>query len=123
LGGAVACHIAQARRLRGLVLESTFTSLANVARRLFPVPLPRVELPERYPSSQKIAGKQCPLLLIHGTLDALIPLKEGLDLFQAAPEPKELYLVEGAGHNDVSLVAGPEYSKRIGDWLARSDGP
>ncbi|MHB8780463.1 MAG: alpha/beta hydrolase [Candidatus Geothermincolia bacterium] len=116
LGGGVACELAQARPLRGLVLESTFTSLASIARNLMPLPLP-VELPETYPSLERLARKACPLLLIHGSHDELIPLDEGLRLFEAAPEPKELYVVQGAGHNDVSLVARGAYQQRIKHWL------
>ncbi len=81
-----------------------------------PLPLP-VELPEKYPSLEHLARKSCPMLLIHGSHDELIPLDEGLRLFEAAPEPKELYVVQGAGHNDVSLVARGAYQQRIKNWL------
>lgn len=119
LGGAVACEIAQGRSLRALVLESTFTSLASVARKLFPF-LPRgVSLGESYANLEKIGNARCPVLVIHGDRDELIPVEEGRELFRAAPEPKELYLVHGAGHNDVSLVAGGEYPRRISDFLER----
>ncbi len=122
LGGAVACEVARGRPLRALVLESTFTSLASVARRLFPF-LPRgVPLGESYASLEKMGDVRCPVLVIHGDRDELIPVEEGLELFRAAPEPKELYLVLGAGHNDVSLVAGEEYARRIGTFLESCRG-
>ncbi len=117
LGGAVACEIAQERELAALVLESTFTSLASVARRLFPF-LPRgAALGEEYRSLEKIGRARCPVLVIHGDRDELIPVEEGQELFRAAPEPKELFLVPGAGHNDVSLVAGDGYASRIKGFL------
>jgi len=119
LGGAVACEIARDRRLRALILESTFTSLSSVARKLFPF-LPRgVPLGESYASLEKIGKARCPVLVIHGDRDELIPVEEGMELYRAAPEPKELYLVPGAGHNDVSLVAGVEYPQRIAAFLER----
>ncbi len=117
LGGAVACEIAQGRGFKALVLESTFTSLAGVARKLFPFFPPGVPIGEVYDSITKIAHVRCPILVIHGEMDELIPVGEGLDLYAAAPEPKELYLVPGAGHNDVSLVAGSEYARRIASFL------
>ena len=117
LGGGVACEIAQERKFKALVLESTFTSLARVARKLFPFFPPGVPLGEVYDSVGKIANTRSPILVIHGEMDELIPVGEGLDLFAAAPEPKELYLVSGAGHNDVSLVAGNEYARRIASFL------
>ncbi len=122
LGGGVACHLVPERPFLGLVLESTFTSLANVASRLFPFAPSGSILPESYPSAEKLARKACPLLVVHGTLDALIPVAEGKALHRLAPEPKELFLVEGAGHNDVSLVAGSAYARRIGAWLGSLRG-
>jgi uncharacterized protein len=117
LGGGVACDIAQGSRLKALVLESTFTSLAGVARKLFPFFPPGVPLGEKYDSIGKIKGAHCPVMVIHGDADELIPVGEGMDLFNAAPEPKELFLVRGAGHNDVSMVAGPGYAHRITAFL------
>lgn len=122
LGGAVACEIARDRPLRALILESTFTSLASVARKLFPFLTRGVPLGERYASLEKIGRARCPVLVIHGDRDELIPVEEGLELYAAAPEPKELYLVSGAGHNDVSLVAGEEYTRRIGAFLEAHTG-
>ncbi len=117
LGGGVACEIAQGRRFKSLVLESAFTSLASVAHKLFPFVPPGVPLGETYDSAAKLRRVRCPVLVIHGDSDELIPVEEGLRLFETAPEPKELYLVPGAGHNDVSLVAGPEYARRIASFL------
>ena len=117
LGGGLACEIAQGRELKALVLESTFTSLRRVARKLFPFLPPGVPLGEVYDSISKLPSTRCPVLVIHGEMDELIPVGEGLDLYAAAPEPKELYLVPGAGHNDVSMVAGQAYAHRIAGFL------
>jgi len=117
LGGAVACHLARGRRLRALILESTFTSLRAVARKLFPFLPENTPLGEEYRSLEKIGATRSPVLVIHGDADELIPLEEGLRLYEAAPTPKDLYVVRGAGHNDVSLVAGREYHLRIARFL------
>jgi hypothetical protein len=117
LGGGLACEIAQGRELKALVLESTFTSLRRVARKLFPFLPPGVPLGEVYDSISKLPSARCPVLVIHGEMDELIPVGEGFDLYAAAPEPKELYLVPGAGHNDVSMVAGQAYAHRIAGFL------
>lgn len=117
LGGGLACEIAQGRELKALVLESTFTSLRRVARKLFPFLPPGVPLGEVYDSISKLPSTRCPVLVIHGEMDELIPVGEGFDLYAAAPEPKELYLVPGAGHNDVSMVAGQAYAHRIAGFL------
>jgi pimeloyl-ACP methyl ester carboxylesterase len=118
LGGGVASRIAQGRRLRGVVLESTFRSIPHVARRLLPMlPVGAVISSERYETIERIGGIRAPILVVHGTEDELIPVAEGKALFEAAPRPKELYLVEGAGHNDVSWTAGQDYARRLRQWL------
>ncbi len=116
----MACEVSQELPLRALILESTFTSLERVARRLFPMLPAGIPLSEKYASIEKLPRVRCPVMVIHGEQDELIPVQEGLDLYYAAPEPKELYLVKGAGHNDVSLVAGKEYSRRIASFLRKT---
>jgi fermentation-respiration switch protein FrsA (DUF1100 family) len=117
LGGAVACDIARGVGIRGLILESTFTSLASVARNLFP--FAREYTPDEgvYNSIEKLPEIRCPLMIIHGDADALIPVEEGLTLYEAANEPRELFIVRGAGHNDVSLSAGVRYGANLREWL------
>jgi hypothetical protein len=118
LGGPVAVEVARGRSVRGVILESTFRSVPHVARRLLPmIPVGAVLTSERYDAASRIGELRAPVLVIHGTDDDLIPVTEGRELFALAPEPKELYLVEGAGHNDVSYVAGAAYGARLGPWL------
>jgi fermentation-respiration switch protein FrsA (DUF1100 family) len=58
--------------------------------------------------------------VIHGLRDTLIPYQQAEALHAAAGEPKQLWLVRGAGHNDLSWVAGAEYGKRLKEWLPAS---
>ncbi len=121
LGGGVAVEICRQvgqRRVAGLLLESTFRSIPSVATKLLPVlPAGALLRSERYDSIRKIGDIHCPLLVIHGTADQLIPASEGQALFDAAPKPKDIWLVTGAGHNNVALRAGDEYGRRIRDWI------
>ena len=125
LGGPVAAEAVQGREgLLGLILESTFRSIPSVAERLLPmIPADAVLTTERYETETRIPSIHLPLLVVHGTEDDLIPVEEGKALFEMANEPKELYLVEGAGHNDVSLVAGDRYGRRLRRWLDKVSGP
>ena len=59
----------------GLIVESTFTSIRTLVRRIYHIPLP--ELPVKYDSLSKIGQVKMPLLAIHGTRDELIPLPTG----------------------------------------------
>jgi uncharacterized protein len=118
LGGAVATLLGIEERLLGVILESTFRSVAHMARRLLPMlPVGAVLRTERYDSIGRIGKLRAPLLLIHGDRDALVPLSEGVALFEAARPPKELWVVPGAGHNDVSAIVGDAYGGRIATWI------
>jgi pimeloyl-ACP methyl ester carboxylesterase len=119
LGGGVATSLVEGRDdLGGLVLESTFRSVPSVAARLLPmIPAGAVMRSERYESEARMTRVRVPVLVVHGTEDDLIPVVEGRALYEAASPPKDLYLVEGAGHNDVSMVAGGDYGERLRRWL------
>jgi fermentation-respiration switch protein FrsA (DUF1100 family) len=124
LGGGVATYVAQDKPIKGLILESTFKSIPSVARILLPmIPADGIFKSERYESIERIGSIRVPILVVHGTVDELIPLAEGQDLFEKANPPKDLYLVEGAGHNNVSYVAGAEYGRRLRQWLDSTGSP
>ncbi len=123
LGGAVVTEIAQNKRFRTVVLESTFTSIPSVARNLIPIlPADAIFKSERYASIEKIPALQSPLLVIHGEKDDLIPVEEGKKLFERAETSKKLYLAPQAGHNDVSMMEGLRYATTIREWLDGLDG-
>lgn len=118
LGGPVAVETARGRGVQGVVLESTFRSIPYIVKRLLPmIPAGTIRKSELYETFKRVESIGAPLLVIHGVADGLIPVSEGQALFDLATEPKELFLVPGAGHNDVSLVAGREYGIRIRNWL------
>lgn len=100
LGGAVAVDLAARDGARALVLESTFSSLADVAAyhyRWIPV---RLLMRTRFDSASIIGQFHGPLLQSHGTSDTIIPYRFGRRLFDAAQEPKRLLTFTGIDHND-----------------------
>ncbi len=115
IGGAVAVDAVQDRGIAGLILESTFTSVSQLAQSLLPLAAPLVR--GRFDSESKIAGLRAPLLSFHGDRDEIVPYKLGRQLFEAAPEPKAFETIEGAGHNDTTMVGGRPYFERIGRFL------
>jgi uncharacterized protein len=115
LGGAVAVDLAHGRRLAGVILESTFSSLADVARRVAG-PLGALA-GGRFDSRRKIGGVRAPLLFFHGDRDDLVPIALGRALFDAAPAPKRFEVIAGAGHNDTVQVGGRAYFERIARFL------
>jgi fermentation-respiration switch protein FrsA (DUF1100 family) len=114
LGGAVAVELARERPLAGVVLESTFTSVEDMARRMVG---PLARLFGGFESVRRIAHLRAPLLFLHGDRDDIVPIEQGRALFAAAPEPKTFEVIAGAGHNDITLVGGAAYFARIGRFL------
>ena len=100
LGGAVAVDLASNGGARGLILESTFSSLPHVAESHAAWLLPEWNMTQRLDSVEKIKNYSGPLLQSHGDADRLIPLSLGKDLFAAAPGQKEFIVVPKATHND-----------------------
>jgi fermentation-respiration switch protein FrsA (DUF1100 family) len=113
LGGAVAVDGASHREVCGLVVEASFTDLKDMARVLSPqVPL-HLLTRNGFRSGDKVGELDCPKLFIHGTEDTTVPLALGRRLYEAAAEPKDLYIVEGAHHNDLHLKGREAYYRRL----------
>jgi uncharacterized protein len=121
LGGAIALALAVQAPPRGLVLQSTFTSVRDVARRHYPL-IPAPLVPDAYPSLRRLAELRSPLLVLHGDRDDIIPLAHGQALFEAAPVPARMHVFEGIGHNDLVASAGAEYAKVIAGWARELGG-
>ena len=100
LGGAVAVDLAARDGARALVLESTFTSMPDVAKTMFPLLPVDLLMQTKLDSADKIFFYHGPLLHSHGTADRLIPYKVGCRLFDAANQPKQFVPIPGGDHND-----------------------
>jgi hypothetical protein len=116
LGGAVAVDLVRDREIAGLILESTFPSVAAMARSIFGGPFAWFTR-GRFDSEEKIARLRAPLLFFHGDRDEIVDFELGRRLFRAAPEPKAFETIRGAGHNDTIQVGGRPYFERIRRFL------
>lgn len=120
IGSGVAVEMAVRRPPAALILQSAFTSVVDAARSIYPwmraLPLDFF-VRDRFDNLEKIARVSCPSLHLHGRSDSIIPFSLGEALFAAACEPKELWGIEGAGHNDLLFVTGDEYYRRIDRFL------
>lgn len=125
LGSAVAVEMASRHGCAALILESAFLSIPEMAKVSFPfLPLGPL-LRTRYDTLSKIGKVSAPILIVHGEKDEIVPFRHGRRLFEAAPEPKEFYVIKGARHNDTYLVGGKAYLDALSRFLGRvsSDGP
>jgi len=102
LGIAVAIEIASAAPVAAVVLESPYTSLADVASSYcWYMPFAASLVTDRF-EARKIIGKvEAPVLLLHGKRDTIIPARQAEELFAAANEPRELQIIPQAGHMDL----------------------
>jgi fermentation-respiration switch protein FrsA (DUF1100 family) len=117
LGAAIAVQLSLDFPARALVLESAFTSIPDMARAVYPfLPVGRF-LRTRYDNLAKIPNVGKPLLILHGTRDRIVPFDQGRRLFEAAREPKRLFAIEGAGHNDTFIVGGDTYWEAWREFL------
>jgi hypothetical protein len=119
LGGAVAIDLASRRQCGGLIVQSSFTSARDMARRFFRIPLLEYIPQSRFDSLAKIRRVRAPVLIIHGRHDRTVPFSMGQRLFEAAPEPKSFFPVENAGHNDVAEAGGERLLDCFKSFLAR----
>jgi uncharacterized protein len=115
LGGAVALALALESPPAGVILQSAFTSVRDMARLHYPL-IPRALVPDVYPTLRLIGGLRAPLLVLHGARDEIVPLMYGEALFEAAPGPKRMHVLSDVGHNDVLAGAGAEWTRAISTW-------
>ena len=84
-----------------VILYSPLTSLRDMARAAHPrLPIHWLAAGQ-FNSLARIGGVSGPILIIHSADDEIVPVEQGRRLFAAAPEPKQLLILTGAGHNDV----------------------
>jgi fermentation-respiration switch protein FrsA (DUF1100 family) len=106
LGAAVALASAVERPPAALVLRSPFTSLTDVGRAHYPFLPVRWLLADRYPSIERVAGLTCPLLVIAGDRDRIVPTEQSRALYESAPGRDKRFLLLDGGHNDSALFDG-----------------
>ncbi|MHC5034518.1 MAG: alpha/beta hydrolase, partial [Planctomycetota bacterium] len=123
LGAAVALHLARRRRAAGLIMEGTFASVPELARRKFSLVPVWSLLRNRFDSLRLIRGAKLPILMVHGSEDRLAPIAQAKGVFDAATAPREFYVVEGAGHNDTEEIGGDEYFDTLSRFCYRCVNP
>lgn len=121
LGTAVATGLAVERPPDGLILETPFTSIVDMAQAVYPF-LPSGLVRNRFPTLERISQVTAPLLVLHGDRDELVPLDQGIAVFEAAQEPKQLVIIPGGRHTDIAFVGGSRYWDPLLGFLAQVTG-
>ena len=115
LGGAIAIDLAaQVQDERGVIVEGTFTSIPDVASSMKWGWLPLGPLiTQRFESVKKVAQVHAPLLVVHGSDDALIPSALGERLYEAAQGRKQFVLVDGGTHYSTMAIGAEQYRRAL----------
>ena len=121
LGGAVAIDLASNVSACGLVVQSSFTSIADMAAEVMPF-APRFLIRTKMDSLSKIAQVSCPKLFIHSEADDVIPYRLGRRLFDAAHAPKQFYEVKDAPHNLTFDIGGAAIYEALRSFINSSCG-
>jgi len=108
LGSGVAVALAADHPFGGLILEAPYTSITDLAAAAYPFLPVRLLLKDRFASDTRIHRVTAPILMIHGTRDATVPIALGERLFGLAHEPKRFVRLDGAGHDDLGNFGATE---------------
>lgn len=116
LGGGVTLDLAAERGAAAVVVESTFTSLPEVAAVHYPWLPVRSLMRTRLNNLACLESYRGPFLVSHGDADEVVPFKFGRELYEAASGEKQFYLIENGGHNDPQP---PEYYHALAVFLEK----
>lgn len=116
LGASVASRLASERDPLALIVESSFTSVPEIAQDLYPWLPARWLSRLRHSTLDHIRDVHCPVLVIHSRDDEIIPYRHGQAIFEAAGDPKTLLSIRGT-HNDGFLLDEDTYLHGIRAFL------
>ena len=108
LGGAVAIQLALDKPVKGVIVESSFTSTVDMGKKLYPLLPVKLFCRDRYYASEKISRIDVPVVIAHSPDDHLIPFSMGKELYAQANEPKQFFELTG-GHNDSGWSTSKHY--------------
>jgi fermentation-respiration switch protein FrsA (DUF1100 family) len=117
LGGSIGAHLAKKVKAKGLVIESGFTSYADIGQKFYPYMPVRPFARYGFKTSEYLKKVKCPVLIIHSRNDEIVPFELGLRLYeQATKEPKDFIEIFG-NHNDGFLYSGQIYREGLTNWV------
>ncbi|CEL92876.1 unnamed protein product [Vitrella brassicaformis CCMP3155] len=112
LGSGPSVHLATKYPVRAVVLQSPVLSAYRVAFNF------RFTLPgDMFANIDKIGKLRCPVYIIHGTKDEIVPYWHGKDLYKQSRHPVEPFWVDGGGHNNLEIMARGPFYERFMEFL------
>ncbi|MCW8872978.1 MAG: alpha/beta hydrolase [Xanthomonadales bacterium] len=123
LGGAVgawlAAQLPAEEQPAAVIIESSFTSGADMARRLYPVYPARLLTRLKYPVIEFVGRLQCPVLVVHSRDDEIIPFTMGRAIYDAVGQPKDFIELRG-DHNAGFWISREHYAAGLDAFLGKT---
>jgi len=116
LGGAVAIELAVSNECAGVILESSFTSIVDMGRRLYPYLPVSLLARYRFDAISKIGQVRSKVLVTHSPDDEMIPYEMGRQLYEAASDNRAFIVLSG-GHNDQSYFDNTNYRNGLQEFF------
>lgn len=101
LGTGFAARLAAKNNPRLLILTSPIYSLEKTIHRYMPFMPAKFFLRYNFPTYHYLKNVRCPIKILHGSDDKLVPIKTAIDLSEINPKLTRLYVILGAGHIDI----------------------
>jgi uncharacterized protein len=118
LGTTMAAYAATKRRPEALILESGFTQARALMRASPLLALLSLFSSYRFPTAEYARHAGCPVLVLHGDDDHVIPFANGRELYDVLAEPKRLHVIAGGDHNDVDPSDPQQYWGAVQEFVA-----
>lgn len=115
LGSGFATKLASMNQPKMLILDAPYYSLSKVAKKYIPFMPLSLLIKFPMPTYKWLKYVQCPIHIIHGTDDRLIPYKSSVKLSKINPKTTTLYSVIGGGHKDLNTFES--YHKMLSDII------
>lgn len=117
LGGGAAVQLAEVVGPGALVLESTFTSVADFAGAAYPFIPVRLLCKHPFLVRERLSGLRVPLLVAHGPEDEVIPFPHGRKNFEGYSGGRKEFVELAGGHNGPGLAGDPGRLRRLAAFL------
>ena len=114
LGTGIVVALAAEYPVGRVLLESPYTSIADIAAEAYPFAPARLLTKDRFRSDKRIGNVSAPVLVVHGTDDDVVPIRYGERLYAMIRAPKRFVRIDGGGHNDQGEEEQDQPQKDVG---------
>ncbi|MDX2427286.1 MAG: alpha/beta hydrolase [Xanthomonadales bacterium] len=119
LGGAIGAWLSAQNTPAAVIIESSFSSGVDMARRFYPFLPASLITRLRYPVVDYAGRLNCPVLVVHSRHDEIIPFAMGRAIYAAVKQHKKFLEIRG-DHNNGFLISQADYVAALNDFIRTS---